>query len=168
MDSAIFENEVTRFTEIRRRICELYPEIDEQTLADTLEGATNLNEAIEALVSAAVDDEMLADALKWRIDQMQKRFKRLYESASAKRQAVTEAMQTSDLRKLTFAEFTVSLRKAARSVVIEHSDEIPAQFWLEQGPKFDKEAVRKSLLSGSNIPGASLSAERLVLSVRNV
>jgi hypothetical protein len=35
-----------RFHELRRRLTEADPEIDETTLLDTLEGATNLNEAI--------------------------------------------------------------------------------------------------------------------------
>lgn len=38
--------EHSRYAELRRRLIEADPEIDETTLLDTLEGATNLNEAI--------------------------------------------------------------------------------------------------------------------------
>jgi hypothetical protein len=164
--SISLNTEVTRFAEIRRRICELYPDIDEETLADTLEGATNLNEAIEAVIASATDDETLANALKTRIEHMRARFSRLYESATAKRQAVREAMEQADLRKLVFAEFTVSLRKAARSVLIEQADQIPTEFWIPQDPKLDKDSVRKLLLAGSAVPGTTLSDDRLILSVR--
>ncbi len=33
-----------RFVELRRRILEAHPDLDDQTLADTLEGATDLKE----------------------------------------------------------------------------------------------------------------------------
>ena len=37
------------FTELRRRLLELHPDLDEQTLNDTLEGATNFKEALSAI-----------------------------------------------------------------------------------------------------------------------
>ena len=40
--------ERTRFTELRRRLNEIYPDLDNQTLNDTLEGATNFKEALSA------------------------------------------------------------------------------------------------------------------------
>ena len=40
--------EHNRFSELRRRLIEADPEIDETTLLDTLEGATNLGEAASA------------------------------------------------------------------------------------------------------------------------
>ena len=52
--------ERTRFTEIRRRLVELHPDLDEQTLNDTLEGATNFKEALGTLISSALEDECLA------------------------------------------------------------------------------------------------------------
>lgn len=39
-----------RFSELRRRLIEADPEIDETTLLDTLEGATNLNEALGEVI----------------------------------------------------------------------------------------------------------------------
>ena len=51
--------ELTRFAELRRRLIEADPQIDETTLLDTLEGATNLHEAIGEVIRAALEDEAL-------------------------------------------------------------------------------------------------------------
>ena len=73
MDEQGLSREFSRFTELRRRLIEADPEIDETTLLDTLEGATNLHEALCEVVRSALDDEALADGLRLRLEAMRGR-----------------------------------------------------------------------------------------------
>src|SRR6476620_7613798 len=85
--------ERNRFIEVRRRILEQFPDVDDQTLADTLEGATDLNEALAALIRSALDDECMVKALKERIANLCARLERLQKRAAAKRQLACETME---------------------------------------------------------------------------
>ena len=159
--------ERTRFTELRRRLIELYPELDDQTLNDTLEGATNFKEALASLIRSALDDECLANALRDRMTDMRTRLSRHEARAASKRQAVVESMEAADIRKLTEPDFTASTRVGPPSVVIDNEDELPIDYLLPQPPKPDKRAILDALTRGAMVPGATLAQPKISLSVRS-
>jgi hypothetical protein len=163
----VISAERTRFTELRRRLLELHPDLDEQTLADTLEGATDFKEALAALIRSALEDECLAKALKDRLDQMKGRLSRLEARASSKRQVAVENMEAADLRKLQEPDFTASVRIGPPSVTIVSEDELPIDYLMPQPPKPDKRAILEALSGGAFVPGAVLSNPKISLSVRS-
>ncbi len=75
-------HELTYHEYLREQLRNEFPDIDEETLADTLEGLTNLNEMLGAVVRSHLDDRRrsMPSNPEWRI------CKTVYrESASAQR-----------------------------------------------------------------------------------
>ncbi len=164
---AHIDSERLTFTELRHRLVELHPELDEQTLNDTLEGATNFKEALAALIRSALEDECLADALRDRITDMRTRLSRHEARAASKRQVAVENMEAADIRKLTEPDFTASTRVGPPSVVINNEHELPIDYLLPQPPKPDKRTILEALTHGSTVPGAVLAQPKLSLTVRS-
>ena len=68
---------------IRDRLLAEDPQIDEQTLADTVEGLTDLHEILTAIIRAALADKALATGLEGHIGEMEARRERLQDRAQA-------------------------------------------------------------------------------------
>ena len=156
----------SQYQEFRRRLLLDEPDLDERTLADTLEGLTDLHEILAAVIREALFDEALCSGLKQRIDQMEDRQRRLDNRAAKRRQLVREVMVENDIKKLVDPEFTVSIRVGTASVVIVDEIAIPAKFWEAREPRLDKQSIWNALKQGNAIPGVMLSNPEPVMSVR--
>lgn len=162
------EYEQAKHIEIKRRLIDLYPDLDEHTLADTLEGATDLNEVLVVVARSILDDEAMTKALKERIENMRSRYARLEERVSSKRQMVLDVMQACSVPKILQPDFTASLRKAPPSVEIEDEAVLPKVFLVEQAPRPDKRAILAAMAGGEDVPGAKLAVSRVTLALRSV
>jgi hypothetical protein len=151
---------------IRGRIQAEDPQIDEQTLADTVEGLTDLNEIIAAIIRAALADEALATGLKGRIAQMQDRLERLQDCAAKRRQIAKDAMVELDLKKITAPDFTVSIRPGMPSLLVLDEAAVPSAYWEPREPRLNRQELLNELKGGADIEGVALSNPEPVLSVR--
>jgi hypothetical protein len=142
------------------------PQIDEQTLADTVEGLTDVHEILGAILRAALADEAMATGLKCRLADMQDRLGRLQDRAAKRRQIVKDAMVELDLKKIAAPDFTASIRPGMPALVVLNEDAVPKTYWEPGEPRLRRQILASDLKGGAEIAGATLSNPEPVLSVR--
>ena len=84
---------IARHKALALAIAHDFPEADEETLADTLEGASDLPQLLTAVLRSRAEDLSLAEALRRRLEVMRARLERLESRAEQKRVLVTTALQ---------------------------------------------------------------------------
>jgi hypothetical protein len=156
----------TSYRAVRERIRTQDPDLDEQTLTDTVEGLTDLHEILAAIVRAALADEALATGLKGRIAEMQERLERLQERAAKRRQIVKDTMVELDLKKLTAPDFSASIRPGMPALLVIDEAAVPSIYWEPREPRLDRQGLLAELKQGAEITGVTLSNPEPVLSVR--
>ena len=154
------------YRSLRDRIRAQDPQIDEQTLADTVEGLTDLHEIVTAIIRSALADEALATGLKSRMADMQERLDRLQDRASKRRQIAKDVMVELDLRKITAPDFTVSIRPGMPSLLVLDEAAVPSIYWQPVAPRLNRQELLSELKEGADIKGVTLSNTEPVLSVR--
>ena len=158
--------EIHLYTYLRQKLMEAFPEADDDTIRDTLEGLTTLHELIAETIRSALTDEALLTGLHRRLQDMKDRLSRLEARSARKRELALEAMSEAGLRKLEQPDFTASSRNGPAGLLIISEDRIPPAYWLPQPPKLDRQALISDLKRGDEIPGVQLSNPKPVLSVR--
>ena len=158
--------ETTKHHLARERLLADYPNIDEETLCDTLEGITDLNEMIAAVIRSALVDEALQSGLRTRLADMKSRLARLEERGSKKRALALEAMTEAGLKKLEQPDFTASARAGLPALVVLEEDLIPEGYWVPQSPKLDRQSLLTDLKRAGHIPGTEFSNPKPIVSVR--
>ena len=151
---------------IRDRLLTEDPQIDEQTLADTVEGLTDLHEIVAAIVRSALADEAMAMGLKCRLTDMQNRLERLQDRASKRRQIAKDVMVELDLKKITAPDFTVSVRPGTPSLLVLDEAVVPSIYWQPSEPRLNRQKLSNELKTGAEVTGATLSNPEPILSVR--
>ena len=157
---------LSTYRAIRDRIRAQDPDIDEQTLADTVEGLTDLHEIIAAVVRSALIDTALADGLKRRMSEMQERFERLQDRASKRRQIAKDVMLELDIKKITAPDFSVSVRPGLPALQVLDEAAVPSIYWQPAAPRLKRQELLSELKTGAAIDGVVLSNPEPVLSVR--
>ena len=153
------------FVELRDRLLSDEPDIDDLALADTLEGATDLNERIVGLCRAVRETRVLADGLAGMIGEMAARKKRLEARADRLRALALWAMSAAALDRITAPDVTLTRSAGKPSVHILDVAVLPAHF-VRLDPFPDRVAIRAALKRGEDVPGAMLANAGLILTIR--
>ena len=150
--------EAAKIGHLPRQLLAEIPDLDEETLADTLEGITDLREMLAELIRSALDDEALAAGLSTRLSDMKARLERLRNPRQA--QAPTGARghgARPRSRSSSEADFTASLRQGAPALEVVAEDKIPAAYWKPQPAKLDRQGLLAALKAGADIDGVALA-----------
>lgn len=166
MDINNLRHEKTRYEELRRRILEADPEIDTPTLADTLEGETDLHAMLASAARSIIEDQDCAQVLRLRIDALQARLGAYALRASRKRDIILETMEACNIRQIREADFTVSTKAGAPNLVVLDESAVPEWYFIPQPPKLDRSKLLGTLRVGEHVPGVTLSNSKIQLQIR--
>lgn len=142
---------------------------DAELVADSIEGETNLNEAIEAALAEIDECDVIEFGLSEKIKAFDTRRKQASDRRDRLRALIEQAMVSVDQASMKLTTATLSLTKRAPQLVVTSEADIPASFWIEQerpAPKLDKKALAEALRAKNEIPGATLDNGSLSLTVR--
>lgn len=159
-------NDQLKYWQQLRAQLEIQEGMDVKCLTDTLEGATNLPEALLAVADEIRERECQSDAIKLRIAEMTERKNRIDRTAETLRNIVLRAMDSSGIKTVPGDTATLSVSDLSGELVVENESEIPAKFWKAGDPKLDKAALKKAVSDGEEIPGTRLSNGRISLTIR--
>ena len=158
--------EVQNYMALREALKVEFADIDDETLEDTLEGLTDVRMIVAQVARSSLADDMMASALKQRIDEMRERLGRIEAGRERKRELALTALRQMGVQKLVEPDFTVSVKTGAPVVDIIDEILVPAVFWVPQDPKLNRGAIYKALKAGSAVPGAMMDQGAPVLTIR--
>ena len=125
-------------------------EEDMALLLDTIEGETNLLEAIDTALAEIDETEVLICGLKEKEAQFIQRRRAMEERIQRFRALIEQAMAITEQTKLRRPAATLTLRKLPPDVVVTTEADIPSAFFIPQPPpppKLDKKGLKEALLA---------------------
>jgi hypothetical protein len=158
-------SELMRHLALKQRILTEYPEIDEETLHDTLDGCTTLDQCILALARSVRADEAMIEALENRMTDLKERANRFQARADKARQIIADAMAQAGMKKITAEDVTLSLKPTPAKLIVTDEAQIPEDYLIWTS-RFDKALMKTQLAAGAEIPGATLGNGNQTVSMR--
>ena len=159
------------YARLRNEIAEAYGLHDEdEALADTLEGATDLQEIIVRAAREARQAKAMAEAIVSIVKDNEARRERYLEKAERIREAIARAMQEAGLPKITAPDMTLSMsvRKPAPKVV--DADALPEWAKIEKTVFTpDRDAIKQAYEEdpqGFSCPGVIITNAEPILTAR--
>jgi hypothetical protein len=162
----LLRTEVSNYLILAEQLKARFAELDEETLADTLEGISQLPDLITEIMRSGLEDEVLANALKQRMEEMHARLTRLKECHDKKRAMAAWAMSQAEIPRIKAPDFSLSLRPGSRRLEVCDEARVPAQFFVPQPPRLDRAALSAVLKGGQTVEGVVLVQGEPTIQVR--
>jgi predicted phage tail protein len=154
--------------DLRKLVTETVGEEDADLIRDTVEGETDIVDAIRDTVEAVFVLNAQIEGVKRHVDRMEDRVARMEAKATRLRGLIHQAMATAEIDTLPLDIATLTRKPAGRTVIVTDEALIPARFWKPSDPKLDKRALADALKDGGEtILGAELSNGGETLQIRS-
>lgn len=128
----------------------LDPDIDEEALADTLEGIEGEIECkADGYAKVMRNLEADASAIKAEIARLTERKKHIEANVDRMKRSLETAMRLTGKTKFKTSLFSFNIQKNPASLKIDNPDRIPAEFLIPQDPKIDTAGIKKELKEGT-------------------
>lgn len=135
-------------------------DLDEQTLADTLEAMSGEIEVKARNVAFVIRNcEALAAQMKQAEEAMAARRKAVENRAARIKNYLQTNMEGCGFSKIECPEFKIAIRQNPPAVVIDAEGQIPCNFYAypeAPPPRPDKAAIKEAIKAGQEVPGAHL------------
>ena len=154
--------EITLY-ELRTSYLQLERLLDEDPNAD-IEAALSMvddsfEEKVENVIKIIRMYESYQEAIKVEEQRMKKRREDYQKKCERLTAYIESNMRAIGKEKVEGVLFTARIQKNPPKVVVRNLDHIPFHFFKHPKPTLDKEAVKKAIQTGVDVPGASLEQE---------
>lgn len=135
-------------------------DLDEQTIADTLEGMAGELEVKATNVGFVIRNlDSMAEQIKQAEESMAKRRKALENRSKWLKSYLLQNMLATGKTKIESPYFVISVRNNPESVVIDAESQIPDDYMREIPATFEpnKQAIKQAIQDGFTVPGVHLA-----------
>lgn len=140
---------------------------DAATFWDTLDGETDVLDALDVALSAKLHDDAMVDAIKAAEADLRARRSRVEMRAEATRRVLGQMLAAAGAKSVERPRGTVSIRPGSVSVNITDADAIPSQLCtVKTVTSPDKKAIKAQIDAGETVPGAEIVRGADIVSVR--
>ena len=128
----------------------LDPDIDEEAIADTLEGLEGeIEDKADGYAKVMRNLEADASAIKAEIARLTERRKRIEANIDRMKRSLESAMRLTGKTKFKTSLFSFNIAKNPASLKIDNPDRVPEEFLIPQDPKIDTVGIKKELKEGT-------------------
>lgn len=145
------------------------PDLDPQTLADTMEGIEGeLEDKADNYARVMKNMEADLNGIKAEIDRLSTRKKTIENNIKRMNEALQFSMETTGKTKFKTELFSFGIRKNAPAVVMDepYIENIPERFLKYSDPTINRSAIKEAIQSGEDLEGLAHLEQSTSLSIR--
>jgi hypothetical protein len=159
-------NESRKVANFKRALKERWPDIDDTTLFDTVDGMTEFTELLSWTVRRVGEEQASSAALKQYIDELSARKAATDTRVARMKDMIAEAMETAGEKTIRLPEATLSMRAGQAKLIVDEAL-IPKGFFYEYTEwRIDKTKIKDALARHEGVSGASMSNPTPILTIR--